>query len=975
MPIRQLRSKGSSFQTRSLDSRPPAGQFNRTPLSRSSFGDGRPPQEFPRYNKPKKKRLGRLFRTALPLLIILIFLVGILTVGAFAWYSRDLPDPNKIIERDLAQSTKIYDRTGEKLLYEIHGTERRTSIELTDIPQYAIDATIAVEDKNFFKHQGISLWGILRGQIVPRLQGKRAQGGSTLTQQFVKNAILTNERKLSRKIKEWILSYQLEQKYTKEEILKLYFNEIPYGSTAYGIEAASGIYFGKSASDLNLAEAAVLAALPQAPSYYSPYGSNKEELIDRQHVVLNLMVDQGYITETQAEAAKNEELSFKARREDINAPHFVFMVQQELAERYGDRLVEQGGLTIITTLDWDKQQLAEETIDELLPGLSERYDANNAALVTIDVESGDVLTLVGSADYFNDEIDGQVNVATSLQQPGSSLKPFAYAQAFSMGYRPETILYDLETNFSASGEEYKPRNYSLTEHGPVTMRQALAGSLNIPAVKTLYLAGVKNVTELASKFGYTTLNEPDRYGLSLVLGGADVKLIEHTNAYAAFARDGVAKQYSTILKVTDKEGSILEEKGEPKEHRVLDRQIVRQITSILTDNNARAFAFGENNYLTLGGRPVAAKTGTTNELQDTWLMGYTPQLVSGVWVGNNYNASMKPGAAGATVAGPIWNAYMRKILAAYPSQSFPAPEPLGPCDKPMLCGFQTEEIKLRINKVTGQRATPFTPPSDIEERTFREIHNILHYVDTSDPTGSQPENPSQDPQYNLWEEAVLKWAEDQGYLDELPPEEDDQLHSPENQPSIIWLEPSAGATISQSEFTLRIQAEAKRGIKKIDYYLDNQYLGTSQTAPFNLQVEAKPNWQNGSYTLKATAYDDVNNSKTVNITVNLDIPKIDLNINATWLAPIQSENYTLNSFPSQLEVNISPIKDIKKVDFYYSYDNIGYFIGAHEELTDNVLRQDWTPSQGTGLYKFYLIITDVLGRVSATDEILINIKS
>ena len=486
MPIPQLKNRSNgSFQTRRLgnysENRFTTHHLNERPslAGYRSSGGGR---------QADGGAFWRLFRRALPPLIILCLAGGLLTVGAFAWYSRDLPDPNKIIERDVAQSTKIYDRSGEHLLYEIHGDQRRTLIELTDIPQYAIDATIAIEDKNFFKHSGISVWSILRGLIVPVFKGERPQGGSTLTQQFVKNAILTNERTLPRKIKEWILSIRIEQKFTKEQILKLYFNEIPYGSTAYGIESASHIYFGKSAKDLTLAEAAVLAALPQAPSYYSPYGPNKDGLLARQQVVLDLMVEQGYITKDQATAAKSDKLEFKKRVEDITAPHFVFMVQEQLAEKYGHRLVEQGGLKIITTLDWDKQKLAQETVDELMPDIEARYKAGNTALVTIDVDNGDVLALIGSRDFFNEEIDGQVNVATTLQQPGSSFKPFVYSAAFLKGYNPKTILYDVVTQFAVSGTPYQPHNYDGKEHGPVTIRQALAGSLNIPARKNISIA-------------------------------------------------------------------------------------------------------------------------------------------------------------------------------------------------------------------------------------------------------------------------------------------------------------------------------------------------------------------------------------------------------------------------------------------------------------------------------------------------------
>ncbi len=951
-----------SFQTRHLS----------TSNYQPSHSERTPQHQRPRSGRSVWRFIGRFIKKTWPVFIVLFLVGAIGLVGAFAWYSRDLPDPNKIIDRSVAQSTKIYDRTGEHLLYEIHGTQRRTVIELKDIPTYAIKATIAIEDKTFYEHQGFNLPRIIKSVLYDIVTGSKAQGGSTLTQQFVKNAILTNEKAISRKIKELVLSYQIEQKFSKDDILKLYFNEIPYGSTAYGIESASGIYFGKSAKDLTLAEAAILAALPQAPSYYSPYGPHKDDLINRQHLVLKLMREQGYITSDQEKQAESEKIVFKTKREDITAPHFVFMIKSQLAERYGDRLVEQGGLKITTTLDWEKQQLAQQTVDELTPQLKDKYGANNTGLVTIDVGSGDVLALIGSKDFFDDSIDGQVNVATASLQPGSSFKPFVYAEAFTKGYNPQTVLVDAETSFSNGGADYRPRNYDGKEYGPVSIRQALAGSLNIPAVQALYLAGVKNVIDLAHKIGYTTLNDPDRYGLSLVLGGGEVRLIEHTNGFAALARDGVTQPYYTVLKVEDAKGNVLEEKETPKQTRVLDKQVVRQITSILTDNEARSYIFGANNYLTLSGRPVAAKTGTTNDYRDSWLLGYTPQLVTGVWVGNTDHSPMNKGT-GANAAGPIWQRYMNRILQAYPSVGFPAPDPVT-CDKIMVCGKPYNEKTVRMDSLTNLPATANTPPDQIREQNFKELHSILHYVDKDSPLDpSYPSNPNDDPQYHLWEDAATRWGSAHDFVTSIPGD-DQQFHAPENTPTVSWSQPAQNQTISTPELTLSVDAQAKRGIIKVDFYLDNQYLGTANSAPYTITSPVQSGWKNGQYTLRASAYDDVGNTQSANITITLNVAKTQLNYKLLWLTPEPSQNYTVGSWPKELSVSVDKLDKIKKLDFYYLYNNQSQFVAATDILTDKKISVTWTPPTAPGVYKFYVVVTDIFGGVTATDEVAVSLQ-
>lgn len=698
------------------------------------------------------------------LAIILIFvaassIIGLITVLII---SRNLPNPNQLLNRDIAQTTKIYDRTGQHVLYEISGDQKRTLVTLSQIPIYTQKATIAIEDKNFYSHGGFSLWSIFRTAITDILFNRSA-GGSTLTQQFVKNAILTSEKSFTRKIKEVILSEQIEKKFTKDQILQMYLNEIPYGSNAYGVEAASQKYFGKSVQNIDLAESAVLAAMIQSPSYYSPYGSNLNDLLIRKNYVLDLMAEQGYINNVQCDQAKNEVLNFKKPETGIFAPHFIMYVKELLAEKYGEKTMEQGGLRVYTTLDYDKQQIAEKVIAEKTIDYPTKYKADNASLVAIDPKTGQILAMVGSRDYFNNTIDGQVNVATSLRQPGSSIKPIIYSALFEKGYSTSTILYDVVTNFSTNpNQPYIPKNYNLKEYGPVTIRQALGGSLNIPAVKALYLAGLNNVVSLAKNMGYTSLDNSNRFGLTFVLGGAEVELLQHVNAYSAFARDGQICAPYAILKIEDKDGNVLED-NQPQSKQVITSKTARLINSILTDNSARSFMFGVNNFLTLGSRPVGAKTGTTNDFRDAWTVGYTPSLVAGVWVGNTNDSMMKSGSDGSIVAAPIWNAFMKEALGDSPIETFKtADNP--PTGKNVIDGILPILGTIKIDKRTEMPANINTPAVFLQNKTIYNNHSILYYVNKDNPLGPIPTNPTIDPQFNLWESAVQDWAKRTGQI-------------------------------------------------------------------------------------------------------------------------------------------------------------------------------------------------------------------
>ncbi|MDD3301335.1 MAG: PBP1A family penicillin-binding protein [Patescibacteria group bacterium] len=802
--------------------------------------------------------------------LLILFLAGCLILAALiVWYSRGLPNPNQLIDREVAQSTKIYDRSGEHILYEIHGSEKRTLVSLNQIPDNVKHATIAIEDKNFYNHGGISVWAMFR-TLVTNVIYRRSAGGSTLTQQLIKNAILTNEKSIPRKIKEIILAQRIEKKFSKDEILQMYLNEIPYGSNAYGVEAASQKYFGKKISDVSLAEAATLAALPQAPSRYSPYGSNKDLLLGRKDYVLQVMAEQGYISESEKDQAKKEEIKFQKPEANITAPHFVMYIKDLLAEKYGEKVMEQGGLKVYTSLDYDKQKAAEEIITEKTKNYPEKYNANNASLVAIDPKTGEVLVMVGSRDYFDNSIDGQVNITTSLRQPGSSLKPLVYATLFEKGYTPDTVLYDVNTNFSNDPvKPYEPKNYNLQENGPVSIRKALAGSLNIPAVKALYLADVKTVTKNAADLGYTTLNNPDRYGLSLVLGGGEVKLLEHTNAYSAFANEGKVSEIITILKIEDKDGKVLEENKVKTRDTVISPQTARMINNILSDNTARSFVFSASNYLNLGERPAAAKTGTTNDFHDAWTIGYTPSLVAGVWVGNNDNAKMKAGSDGSILAAPIWHDFMKIALKDYSVENFTSYENKK-TGKAIIDGDVSSANVLKIDKFSGLLASSSTPPELIEEKVFGSPHCILHYVNKEDPLGPNPENPSNDPLYKNWEEGVQTWFKKNSKATtttEAAPTEYDNIHTEANKPLLNIISPTNGQTINGREISAQINASAPRGISVVEYSLNNgNYISAGQSLNFPVDLSGL---NDGYYKINFKVCDDVLNCVSTSTDFNL----------------------------------------------------------------------------------------------------------
>jgi 1A family penicillin-binding protein len=715
--------------------------------------------------KPKRRWFWRLFRVACWGLVALL----LLAIGVFAYYAKDLPSPTNLNTRQVVESTKIYDRTGDHLLYEIHGEEKRTSIPFDQMSEILRAATISAEDQSFYQNHGVDLKAVARAAIYDILGRSASQGGSTITQQLIKNTVLTNEKTFTRKVKEVILSVELEQKFSKDEILEMYLNQIPYGSNAYGIQAAAQTFFGKDAKDLSLAESALLAGLPKAPTYYSPYGSNQDELKYRQEYILDQMTKLGYISADQTKEAKGVDVIAEIRpfQENISAPHFVMYVKEQLVNQYGEQQVEEGGMKVYTTLDWNKQQVAEAAVKKGVAANIAKYKSTNAALVAIDPKTGQILAMVGSRDYFDKSIDGNVNVAIRPRQPGSSFKPYVYATAFKKGYTPDTILFDTETNFGTKDQPYIPEDYDGKFRGPVAMKSALAESLNIPAVKTLYLAGVNNSINTAKSMGITTLNDPSRYGLSLVLGGGEVTLLDHVGAFGSFATAGIRHDKTAILKIVDGQGKTLQEYQNSSGERVLDTQVCAQIDGILSDNKLRAPIFGSNTPLRSDDRPMAAKTGTTNEWRDAWTVGYTPSLVAGVWAGNNDNSPMTAGADGVFTAAPIWRDFMDQALTNSAIDKFPdaTPEKTG---KAVLDGdVNTDKqdslvCKMKKNKYCIPSGNSCPDGTDEKQKKIVNAHSILYWVNKDDPRGAAPKNPRQDPQFSAWESGVQAWAAKNG---------------------------------------------------------------------------------------------------------------------------------------------------------------------------------------------------------------------
>ncbi len=888
-------------------------------------------------------RVFRLKRKNIFLWLFRLFAAGVVLLALlFLYYAKDLPNPNKLLARNIAESTKIYARDGS-LLYEIHGEEKRTLVELDKISPFIKNATIAIEDKNFYKHGGISFTGIARAIVTDITTGSRSQGGSTITQQFVKNAILTNDKSIDRKVREIIISIMMETRFSKEDILKLYLNEIPYGRNAYGVEAAAQTYFNKTAENLSLAESAYLAALPQSPTRYNPFGPNRELLDKRKDTVLAAMREQGYITEEQENEAKEEKVEFQKIKTAITAPHFVLMVQDYLAYRYGEKTLQEGGLKVYTTLDLKLQKIAEAAVTKGAENNTKKYGAANAALVAIDPKTGQILAMVGSKNYFGDPepagcspgkncaFEPNVNVALSERQPGSSFKPYVYVTAFKKDFRfsPASLLMDVVTNFgSFGGKNYIPHNYNGQENGPVSMRKALAGSLNIPAVKTLALVGVNNATQTARDLGITSPLKD--CGLSLVLGGCEVKLIDHVGAYSVLANYGNRHEKTAVLKVEDRNGEILEEfKDNPKE--VLDPQAAYSLISIMTDNAARSYVFGANSPLTLGNRPVAAKTGTTNDWGDGWTVGFTPSLAAGVWTGNNCGGTkcpMKRGADGSFTAAPIWNQFMKEALKDKPVEEFSIPEGIARITVDEVSGklptqytpstkneifasysvpteYDDVHIGVAYDNSTGQPANSLTPPNQIIYKLFTVFHS------------EKRDNPN-------WENPVIAWALGHGYT---YPDKNGSFTPPTetgNGPQITISEPADNATISDLPFRINVFVFGNNPVARVDLSIDGQFISSLASAPYNFEVTKK--LSDGQHTIAVKAVD--NQGQTSDTSIGI---KIALVSPLLMLDPVEDEHL---SFPVSLSAESA--KYYSSVDFYYQLDKGGTKLIGRATNTSNI---------------------------------------
>lgn len=777
-------------------------------------------------SQPRRFRRTRRLISRIPewlrLSVAAVVGLGLFGVGSIiVWASLSpIPSIDSFENRQVSQSTKIYDRTGNVVLYDVHGSVRRTSVSLDEISPYVQKAAIAVEDDTFYTNMGFRPLSFGRAVIANLMSASYSQGGSTITQQVVKNALLTQNKTIARKIEEIILALRLTKAYPKDKILETYLNENPYGGTIYGVQEASQYFFGVDAKDVDLAQAAYLAALPQAPTYYSPYGNHREALDARKDFVLGRMKALGVITDAEYQEAVSEVVLFRDETEaGIKAPHFVFFIREYLEDKYGADVVANGGLRVITTLDYDLQQKAEETVTKWAPQMEQNFNATNEGMVAVEPSSGQILAMVGSRGYFDETIDGKVNIALAERQPGSSFKPFVYATAFAKGYTPDTIVFDLPTQFSTACAPtdnlnsvppcYSPGNFDGNFKGPMTLRNALAQSVNVPAVKTLYLAGIQDAISMAQALGISTLTNAARYGLTLVLGGGEVNLLEMTGAYSVFANDGIRNPPTGILRVEDGKGKLLEE-YQNTATRVLDQQIARQINDVLSDNVARTPEFGANSPLNFPGHNVADKTGTTNDYRDVWILGYTPGIATGAWAGNNDNSPMAKKIAAFIIA-PMWHEFMLYAMEKYPSGDFPAPSP------------------------DPQQATlPPVLTGNWNSNPSQGVHDILYWINKNDPRGTQPLNPFADPQTAAWDYPVSLWAAGQAIMSTSTPVLPTGTTGPVAQGFVITSPVPGSYVPPNARLTISASYPDPQNVRIMSYALNGSPIGTSIVPPYTI---------------------------------------------------------------------------------------------------------------------------------------------
>lgn len=812
--------------------------------------------------------------TRLGFLGAIFLILGLIVV--IPLFAISLPSPDKVVRRE-GFSTKILDRNGESL-YDIYEDERRTAVSLEDIPLALRQATVAIEDKNFYEHQGFDIFGMLRGISRVFTRGY-AQGGSTLTQQLVKNVLLSSERTVFRKIREFILAVQIERRYSKDEILQMYLNESPYGGTAWGVESASEIYWGESVAELGLVESAVLAGLPQRPSVYSPYSTTPEAYKSRTKDVLRRMKEDDYITkEEEDEALENlESLEFQEKGTSFKAPHFVQYVQGILEERYGESVVEQGGLRVTTTLDLELQGAAQEIVAEEISDVEYLHITNGASIV-VDSQTGEILAMVGSKNFSDPDYDGQVNVTIALRQPGSAIKPITYVTGLKEGYTASTLIMDVPTEFPGGVGQptYKPENYDGEYRGPMQFRYTLGNSINVAAVKMLAMVGIKDTLRTAYDLGIESLEPTNemmkRVGLSLTLGGGEVRLLELTSAYGAFMNGGYKVEPVAILKVEDGDGKILEEIKPEKKKRVLDAGEAFVITDILSDNGARQEVFGPNSLLNIPGRAIAVKTGTTNDKRDNWTVGGDPNLVVGVWVGNNDNSPMTKVASGVSGASPIWRRILLEALRGKPNTAFEKPDSVIQMGVDKVSGYRdhdgfparqeyfirgtepgedTVHVKLKVCKNDGKLATP----GDIASGNYEEKEYFVFKEE--DPTAGPGEE-------NLWQKSILNWTSDIG---------DERYHPPNeycgstNPISIGFIDPANETSDLEGSFGVRIRVDSTNNIELVTLYANDKKVRSFTSPPFETDVEL----DKGTYTLKAKSRDSGGNEREAEVKIGVEV--------------------------------------------------------------------------------------------------------
>jgi len=689
----------------------------RTNANKQYLFPKRAPAVFPKVQSKKQQlafwRSSKNTRGGKKRFLLSSFVIGVLTTivlvflpyVVYGWL-RSLPNPSMLSRRDLAVSSKIFDRHGT-LLYEIYAEQNRSPMPLSEIPKRLKQATIAIEDREFYQHNGFSIKGIVRALKEIVFHGA-IQGGSTITQQLIKSALLSPEVSIYRKIKEIILAFWAERIYSKDQILEMYLNQVPYGGTAWGVESASETYFGKKLVDLSLGEITLLAGLPAAPTEYSPFGAHPEKAFNRQMEVLRRMVEDGYITKEEAEAAYTETISFAPPNISIRAPHFVMYIKELLEKKYGTRLVEQGGLRIVTSLDVQLQDSVQSIVSSHIQSLKYLNVGNGAAVVT-NPKTGEILAMVGSHDYFDSEHDGNVNVTTSLRQPGSSIKVVTYALALEQGFTAASLLDDSPVVYSIpNNPPYAPVNYDGKFHGITPLRYALANSYNVPAVKLAAKLGVRDIVEKGKAMGIDSWTDPSKYGLSITLGGADVTMLDMTEVFGTLANGGVRQDTQPILEVTDYTGKVYERHTPSKGVQAVKPEVAWIMGNILSDNVARSNAFGLQSELVIPGKTVSVKTGTSNDKRDNWTIGYTPSYLAAVWVGNNDNSPMNPYlSSGVTGAAPIWHDIMTELLKDTADELPVRNESI----VSISCYFGRPEFFIRGTEPAGKLCAPIPTPS------------------------------------------------------------------------------------------------------------------------------------------------------------------------------------------------------------------------------------------------------------------------